>query len=85
MSYAVAILPRVQKALAHVPPVAYEDVQDAMTALGQNPRPPGCIKLRGREGWRIRVRDYRIIYEIDDRQRVVTVLHVGHRREVYRQ
>lgn len=84
MSYAVAILPRVQKALAHIPPVAYEDVRDAMAALGQNPRPPGCIKLRGREGWRIRVGNYRVICEIDDDLRLVTVFHVGHRRDVYR-
>jgi len=42
------------------------------------------LKLTAREGWRIRVGDYRVVYEIADQQRTVTVLHVGHRREVYR-
>lgn len=50
----------------------------------QNPRPSGCLKLTGRNGWRIRGGDYRIIYEIDDKQEMVTVLHIGHRRDVYR-
>ena len=44
----------------------------------------GCRKLSGREGWRIRVGSYRVVYEIDDELQVVTVLHVGHRRDVYR-
>ncbi len=38
----------------------------------------------GREGWRIRVGNYRVIYEIDDQAMTVTVLHVGHRRDIYR-
>ncbi|MBE0430729.1 MAG: type II toxin-antitoxin system RelE/ParE family toxin, partial [Dehalococcoidia bacterium] len=37
-----------------------------------------------REGWRIRVRDYRVVYDIDDQHRVLTVVHIGHRRDVYR-
>ena len=41
-------------------------------------------KLAGREGWRIRVGNYRVIYEIDDSARQVTILHVGHRKDVYR-
>jgi len=82
--YAVLILRRAQKELARLPGGAYENVRDAIRALGQNPRPPGCLKLTGRDGWRIRVGDYRVIYEIDDEQETVTVLHVGHRRDVYR-
>ena len=46
--------------------------------------PPGSTKLAAREGWRIRVGDFRVIYEIDDRQQVVAILHIGHRRDVYR-
>ena len=84
MSHAVAVMPRVQKELARLPPGIYEAVRDTIRALGENPRPSGYTKLTGREGWRIRVGSYRIIYEIDDGERDVTVLHVGHRREVYR-
>jgi mRNA interferase RelE/StbE len=84
MSYTVFILRCAQKELAQLPSEAYERVRDAIRALAQDPRPPGCLKLTGREGWRIRTGDYRVIYEIDDEQQAVTVLHVGHRRDVYR-
>ncbi|HAZ31455.1 MAG TPA: type II toxin-antitoxin system mRNA interferase toxin, RelE/StbE family [Dehalococcoidia bacterium] len=84
MSYALYILRRAQKGLAQLPTEAYERIRHDIRALAQNPRPPGCLKLRGREGWRIRVGGYRVIYEIDDKQQVVTVLDVGHRRDVYR-
>jgi len=49
------------------------------------PRPAGCRKLQGRSGlWRLRVGDYRIVYSVDDRQRLVDVVAVRHRREAYR-
>jgi mRNA interferase RelE/StbE len=57
----------------------------AIRALGSNPRPAGCRKLVGsKNDWRIRVGDYRVIYEIADAIRIVRVNHVRHRREVYR-
>ena len=57
----------------------------AIQALAQNPRPPGCRKLTGsKNDWRIRVGDYRVVYEIADEIRVVRVNRVRHRREVYR-
>lgn len=84
MSYALSILPRAQKELAQLPRGAYKQVREAIRGLGHEPRPAGCLKLAGRDGWRIRVGDHRVIYEIDDDQRSVTILHVGHRRDVYR-
>jgi len=84
VSYTLYILRRAQKELAQLPGGAYEQVRDDVRALAQEPRPPGCLKLRGRQGWRIRIGDYRVIYEINDEQQVVTILHVGHRRDVYR-
>ncbi|MDQ3637697.1 MAG: type II toxin-antitoxin system RelE/ParE family toxin [Actinomycetota bacterium] len=57
---------------------------EAIEGLREEPRPPGCRKLSDREGWRLRVGVYRVIYEVDDDQRVVTVLQVGHRRDIYR-
>ena len=57
----------------------------AIQALATNPRPPGCRKLTGSNNdWRIRVGDYRVIYEIADAIRVVRVNRVRHRREAYR-
>lgn len=84
MTYIISILRRAQRELAQLPIEAYERVRDAIRALAQDPRPPGCLKLTGREGWRIRVGDYRVVYEIDDDQKAITVLHVRHRRDVYR-
>ena len=84
MSYTVFILRRAEKELGQLRPELYEQVRDAIRALGLEPRPPGSAKLSGRSGWRIRVSDYRVIYEIDEREQSITVLHVGHRRDVYR-
>jgi mRNA interferase RelE/StbE len=83
MEYAVTILRRAQRELAGLPSEAYQRVRDAIRGLAQNPRPPGCLKLTGREGWRIRIGVYRVIYEIDDSKRTITILHVGHRRNIY--
>ena len=84
MTYTVSILCRAQKELQRIPQEDYERVREAMRALAHHPRPTGCLALTGRAGWRIRVGDYRVIYEIDDTQHTVTILHVGHRRDVYR-
>ncbi len=83
MNYQVFILRSAQQALARLSKPNYMRVKDAIEALSQDPRPPGCKKLVNRDGWRIRVGDYRVIYEIDDPRRVVTVLHVGHRSDIY--
>lgn len=54
-------------------------------ALAENPRPPGCHKIAGSErDWRIRIGDYRVIYEVDDKARTIKVMRVRHRREAYR-
>jgi len=84
MSYTVFILRRAQKELAQLPREVYVHIRDAIRDLEQEPRLRASAKLTGREGWRIRVGDYRVIYEIDDQQRLVTILHIGHRRDVYR-
>lgn len=53
--------------------------------LARNPRPSGCHKIAGsKSDWRVRVGNYRIIYEVDDKAKVVRVMRVRHRREVYR-
>jgi mRNA interferase RelE/StbE len=84
MSYNIGILRRAQKELAQLPKQEYQRIKEVIESLSQDPRPQGCKKLTGREGWRIRVGDYRVIYEIDDVQQALTILHVGHRRDVYK-
>jgi len=84
MTYAITILRRAQKESQRLPREDYERVRDAIRALADEPRPAGCVALTGRDGWRIRVGNYSVIYEINDTQHLVTILHVGHRRDVYR-
>jgi len=63
----------------------HDRVISAIQDLGKNPRPSGCRKLTGADNdWRIRVGDYRVVYEITDAIRVVRINRVRHRREVYR-
>ena len=83
-TYRIYILRSAQRELAKLPIPAFERVRDAILELSENPGPVGCLKLKGREGWRLRVGDYRVVYEIDNRAGTVTVLHIGHRRDVYR-
>ena len=83
-AYAVTVLPRAQKVLAAIRSPDFERVRDAIRKLSSTPRPSGCKKLTGRDGWRIRVGRFRVIYEIDDMNRLINVLDVGDRRDVYR-
>jgi mRNA interferase RelE/StbE len=81
--YTVLILPSAQKQLSKLPNAIATRIEDKLLELEQDPRPPGCKKLKGRDAWRIRIGDYRVIYEINDGQLIVTVITIGHRREVY--
>jgi mRNA interferase RelE/StbE len=83
MKYSLLILRRAQKELASLDKNEYTRVRDAISSLAENPRPAGCKKLVGREGWRIRVGNYRVIFEINDAKREVIVFHIGHRRDIY--
>ena len=84
MAYDILIIRRAQKELSVLPQVIYGKAKNAIRKLGDQPRPGGSRKLSGRNGWRIRVGEYRILYEIDDDKRSITILHIGHRRDVYR-
>lgn len=81
----VAFHPDVYKQLQQLPCPVFRNALNAIIALSHTPRPPGVKKLAGsRSDWRIRIGEYRIIYEIDDARQAVTVMHVGHRRDAYR-
>lgn len=81
--YSIVIGRRAQKSIAGLPGDAGARVRAAILALGVEPRPPGCRKLTGRDEWRLRVGDFRVLYLINDPSRLVTVLAVGHRRDIY--
>lgn len=73
-----------RRQLAKLPDPARGRVQAAIEALGGDPRPPSAKALVGTDSLRVRIGDYRAVYEVDDPARLVRVLTVGHRREVYR-
>ena len=87
MPYTVSIKPKAEKYLAGIRDRRlYRRLRDAIAGLANNPRSPGSIKLHGKdEFYRLRVGDYRIIYEIQDSIPVVLVVEIGNRRDVYRQ
>lgn len=82
--YRLDIKPSAEKDLDRLDNAIFDRVDAKAGLLTDNPRPPGSKKLKGyRDLWRMRVGDWRIVYSIDDRARVVTILRVAHRRDVY--
>ena len=61
-----------------------ERISLAIGDLASEPRPRAAVKLAGRDDFRIRVGDYRIVYAVDDAEQVVLVARIAHRRDVYR-
>jgi mRNA interferase RelE/StbE len=74
---------RAIKALENIPDPYYSNIKEAIYSLAENPRPQGYKKLKGRTAYRIRVADYRIIYDISDDILLIDVIDLGHRREIY--
>lgn len=84
MKYEVFIEKSAQRQLAKIVQPFQDRIIAAIRGLAEDPRPQGVRKLSGREAWRIRVGDFRVIYEIRDQSLVVLVVEIGHRREIYR-
>lgn len=83
MAYTVEFTRRASREFRKLPPEVQRRIAPRIDALEHNPRPHGVEKIGGGIH-RIRVGDYRIIYEIRDRTLLVLVVHMGHRRDVYR-
>lgn len=81
--YKVQIERKAQKKLAKIPAPYYANIKTAILNLGNNPRPRGYKKLKGRDAFRIRVTDYRVIYEIHDDVLLIQVIDLGHRKDIY--
>jgi mRNA interferase RelE/StbE len=81
--YRLFIEKAVYKQLKNIPERDYRKIIASIAALANNPRPPGCKKLKGRPGYRIREGNYRIIYEINDNILTVSVIEAGDRKEIY--
>lgn len=83
MAFKVSLKKQALKALQDINEPYYSNIKKAIYNLADNPRPPGYKKLKGRDGYRIRVADYRIIYDIFDDILLVDVINLGHRKDIY--
>ena len=85
MTYKILLTPRVRKDLLKLPPPIQSKISRKIDSLAKTPRPRGMEKLSGEDDiYRVRTGDYRIIYQIQDKQLIVLVVKVGHRRDIYR-
>ena len=83
--YDVLIERTAERDIKSLPTALFDRILPRIKALADNPRPTGCHKLAGsKNDWRIRIGDYRALYEIDDARKQVKIFRVRHRREVYR-
>ncbi len=81
--YIAVLSKKAQKQLDKLSDKIAEPLLDAISELEKNPRPVGNKKLKGRDGYRIRVGNYRIIYDIFDSQLIIDVITLGHRKDIY--
>ena len=83
MTYRVLIKHSAEKELAGLPAQTKDRIDQRLLKLEGDPRPRGVKKLQGQEAYRLRVGDYRVLYEFDLSQGRVYLLYVGHRRDIY--
>lgn len=84
-AYRVDILARAEKELVSLPDSVLKRVVQALTGLSENPRPLGCRKLVGTDcRYRIRVGNYRVLYEVAEAEKAVRVYRIRHRSDVYK-
>ena len=84
MPYRIDYAPAAAKQLRKFDREIYVRIRPVIDALGDNPRPSGCTVLTVEKRYRIRVGDFRIVYEIHDSRLLVLVVRIGHRSNVYR-
>lgn len=84
MTYRIEVAPAAMRALARVHPRDRPRIQAAIELLAHDPHPPSALRLSGRDGYRVRVGDYEILYTVDQGVLLIVTVTVGHRRDVYR-
>lgn len=82
--YSVEIVSKAEKEFLSLPASVKVRVREKILSLEINPRPAGHKKLKETEYYRLRIGDYRVIYSIDDRAKVIKILSIAHRKDVYR-
>ncbi len=82
--YSVEVKPSVRKELEELPDNVLARVIQKLESLGHAPRPAGCKKLKGyKDQWRVRVGDWRVVYIVNDATKLVSIMRIAHRRDVY--
>ena len=84
IQYQIVLLPAAKKSLSKLPKKLQLRIQGAVSTLTSNPLPPVAKKLVGRDTYRVRVSDYRIVYSVLNNILTVKIISIGHRREIYR-
>lgn len=82
-AYKLTISQTAQKQLNKLPENVADRLIDSIYLLAEDPRPSGSKKLKGRNGYRIRTGDYRIIYDIFDNTLLIIIIAIGHRKDIY--
>ena len=83
MLYSLNFSKQALKELEKINEPYYTNIKQAIANLTENPRPQGYKKLKGRDGYRIRVINYRIIYNIFDNELIIDIIRLGHRKDIY--
>ncbi|MBI4000513.1 MAG: type II toxin-antitoxin system RelE/ParE family toxin [Nitrospira defluvii] len=83
-SYSLSVKKSAERELRAIPRADLRRIMERIKGLANNPRPVGGEKLSGEDQYRIRQGDYRVVYTVDDDERKVEIIKIGHRREVYR-
>jgi len=82
--YKIELRRLAQRALDKLPPWDFSAVLETVKALADTPRPRGVEKIKSAGLWRVRQGDYRVIYSIDDDKKLIIVVRIGNRKEIYR-
>lgn len=82
-NYTIVLSKKAQKQLDKLSDNIAEPILEAIGSLENDPRPHGCKKLKDRDGYRIRIGNYRVIYDIFDTELIVDVITIGHRKDIY--
>lgn len=84
MKYKIGYRASAERQLRKLGSAPQSRIVAAIEKLADDPRPFGCRKLQGREGYRIRIGEYRVVYDIHDRIITVEIIDIGHRKDMYR-
>ena len=82
--YKLYLIPSARKDFDSLDNKTFDQIKERILSLSENPRSPGCIKLTGEEGYRLRSGKYRILYRIDDKDKIIYIYRIKHRKDAYK-